>query len=311
MSCNCSSKSENGRVDYQYAVKIVTGLITPKSPNRPLPPGDYKTKVNIHNPTRCDCIQFRWKIAVGFPGLKVGPVSAFFDASLCADEALEISDADIRKHLGGELAHIEGWVVIESPAELDVVAVYANAETKDGSVSSFHTERVPFRCLPVCDDFDLNVSSGVAAWQVKNPGSSSTFNVATICTANTAWNNQAGSKWICPGKDEVKGDHTYRLKFKLCSGFKNPILNMTLLGDDLIKIVTLNGQTIPSPLPGGDHFSIAPFACSTNQFFKTGVNELVIVVYNNGGPTGLNVKGSIVAANGLCPGDAYPLLPTS
>lgn len=310
--CNCSSKPENGRVDYQYAVKIVCGLIKEKSADHPLPVGEYKTKVNIHNPSRCECASFRWKVAQGLPGLKIGKVSDFSDASLCADEALEIAESDIRRRLGTDAEHIEGWVVIETPVELDVVAVYGTAAKQLGTVDAFHTERVKPRCLPVCEDFSLDISTGVSAWEVKGPGTSTVFNTATLSQPYPGWAPaQPGSLWVRPGADETQGDYTYKLNFKLCSGFRNPDLNLGLLADNKIMSVSLNGNSLPfvPALPAGNHFNITPILCSNNQFFKTGINELIIVVKNDGGPTGLNVSGHMEVANGLCPGEPYPLLP--
>lgn len=310
--CNCSSKPENGRTDYQYAVKIVCGVIKENSAQHPLPVGEYKTKVNIHNPSRCECASFRWKVAQGLPGLKIGKVSDFSDATLCADEALEIAESDIRRRLGIDAEHIEGWVVIETPVELDVVAVYGTAAKQLGSVDAFHTERVKPRCLPVCEDFYLDISTGVSAWEVKGPGTGSVFNVATLSQPHPAWSAaQPGSLWVRPGTAETVGDYTYKLNFKLCSGFRNPSLNVGLLADNFIRSVSLNGHSLPfvSPLPAGSHFNISPIQCINNLFFKAGVNELIIVMNNAGGPTGLNVNGHIEVVNGLCPGEPYPLLP--
>lgn len=310
--CNCSSKPENGRMDYQYAVKIVCGLIRENSAEHPLPVGEYKTKVNIHNPSRCECAGFRWKVAQGLPGLKIGKVSDFSDATLCADEALEIAESDIRKRLRTDADHIEGWVVIETPVELDVVAVYGTAAKPLGTVDAFHTERVKPRYLPVCDDFSLDISTGVSAWEVKEPGTATMFNVATLSQPHPAWAAaQPGSLWVRPGTSETAGDYTYKLNFKLCSGFRNPTLNVGLLADNFIRSVSLNGNSLPftSPLPSGSHFNITPIQCTGSQFFKAGINELIIVMNNEGGPTGLNIHGHIDVVNGLCQGEPYPLLP--
>lgn len=312
MSCNCAQNSRDNRIDYQYAVKIVCGTITTKSTEHPLPLGEYKTKINVHNFSRCECVTFRWKVAIGFPHSKVGPASDFLEATLCADEALEIDCSDIKKRIAKDIEHAEGWVVIESPLELDVVAVYGTSELKDGTVNAFHTERVHPRCLAVCDDFDLNISTGVAAWEVREPGTAAVFNVATLSGPAPGWNApQAGSIWVRPGSIEVPGKYTYKLNFKLCSGFKKPNLQMNLLAAHFIESVSLNGhQILPSQAPGPS-FNITPITCSTNQFFKTGINELIIIVNNPGrksSPTGLNVYGFIEVANGLCAGEPYPLL---
>ncbi len=309
--CKCSETTVGGRVDYQYAVKIVCGTIDKQAKDQPLPLGNYKTKINIHNFSRCECVTFRWKVAVGFTHLKVGPVSDFSDATLCADEALEIDYHDILRRVGRDITgHIEGWVVIESPTELDVVAVYGTAASADGTVNAFHTERVAARCLPVCDDFSLDVSTGVSAWEVKSPENGAVFNIATLGQKNPGWADaQPGSLWVRPGTDTADGDYTYKLEFKLCSGFRNPVLDMHLLADNTIMNVSLNGHTIlASQAPSNNNFNIPPIQCTANSFFKTGKNVLTITVNNQGMDTGLNVHGSLEVAHGLCAGEPMPLL---
>lgn len=309
--CKCSQTTEAIKIDYQYAAKIVCGSIQKQSKQQPLPIGEYKTKINIHNPSRCDCVTFRWKVAVGFPHLEAGPVSDFSDATLCADEALEIDYTDIKRKVRGDMEHIEGWVVIESPIELDIVAVYGTTATKNGTVNAFHTERVQPRCLAVCDDFHLDISTGVSAWQVNQPSQTNIFNTAILSQPDPAWAGaQPGSIWVRPVA-EAAGDYTYKLEFKLCSGFRNPNLNMSLLADDFIKSVSLNGKQILSSQSPGPNYNITPIVCSATQFFKTGMNVLLITVHNSGkrkNPTGLNIHGFMEVANGLCAGEAYPLL---
>jgi CARDB len=120
---------------FQYAVKVVLG----KSEGEVTAPGEYWTAINVHNPTYMT-VQFRKKIAIGLPGEQPGPVSRFFEARLGADEALEIDRRDIFQHVGSD-RFLKGFVVIESPMELDVVAVYT-AAGREGFVETLHTERV-------------------------------------------------------------------------------------------------------------------------------------------------------------------------
>ena len=321
MSCKCSSETGNGKVDYQYAVKLVCGVIKPPKPdnvntNHSLPPGEYKTKVNIHNFSRCDCVTFRWKVAIGEPHLKVGPISDFSDVTLCADEALEIDCSDIRKKFGDHLPdHVEGWVVIESPSELDVVAVYGTAQAKDGPVNAFHTERVNARCLSVCEDFHLNISTGVSEWEVAGPfpgqaPAGSAFTVATLGLADGNWTALPDSLWIHPpgGNYLPEGVYTYRLRFKLCSGFKDPDLSARMFADYFANAY-LNGHLISSPLQtnGPNYPTAVPL--NATGFFKSGVNELIVLVTNKEkGTTGLALHGDIAVANGLCAGEPMPLL---
>jgi hypothetical protein len=124
----------------QYATKVVCG----ESAGDVVARGMYFTAVNVHNPNRAT-VRFRWKVAVGRPGAKPGPISPFLDARLRPDEALEIDNADILKRFKAT-RFLKGFVVIESGLELDVVAVYT-AGTEKGQVTSLHTERVPARRL--------------------------------------------------------------------------------------------------------------------------------------------------------------------
>jgi hypothetical protein len=127
---------------FQYAVKVVLG----KSEGEVTAPGEYWTAINVHNPTYMT-VQFRKKIAIGLPGEQAGPVSRFFEAKLGADEALEIDRRDIFQHVGSD-RFLKGFVVIESPMELDVVAVYT-AAGREGFVETLHTERVMPRRIEV------------------------------------------------------------------------------------------------------------------------------------------------------------------
>ena len=129
------------RLVFQYAAKFVLG----KSTGTIMAPGVYFTAINVHNPTY-DAIAFRLKIAVALPGLKPGPVSAFFTAKLGPDEALEIDSPDILKRAGANAEFLKGFVVIESEVELDIVAVYTAAGST-GQVETLHMERVPARRL--------------------------------------------------------------------------------------------------------------------------------------------------------------------
>jgi hypothetical protein len=120
---------------FQYAAKVVLG----KSSGEVVAPGEYWTAVNVHNPTY-STVYFRKKVAIALPGEQPGKVSPFFDAKLGPDEAFEIDRNDIFRHVGSD-EFLKGFVVIESPTELDVVAVYT-AAGREGMVETLHTERV-------------------------------------------------------------------------------------------------------------------------------------------------------------------------
>lgn len=318
MSCKCQGASDGsgGPVDFQYAVKIVCGVIKlSERPPNPLPAGRYSTATNVHNPSRCDTVILRWKVAIGLPGLKVGPISDFAEASLGPDEALEIDCSDVMARFRGDnvpaLPYIKGWVIIECSAQLDVVAVYGTSLVGgEAAINAFHTERVEPRCLPVCDDFVLDISTGVADWYVKGPAAGAGYTQPTLSPPDpvSPWANPPpGSLWLVPGNLRSEGDYTYRLQFKLCSGFRKPSLSFNLLADDYANAY-LNGHQLPPIQTGGLNFT-TPVSFATNNFFKAGDNELTIVVRNKREtPTGLALHGSIEIANGRCPGVPYPLL---
>jgi hypothetical protein len=126
---------------FQYAVKFVIG----QSSGDILARGQYFTAINVHNPTQ-QPVTFRKKFVVALPGEKAGPVSQFVSAMLKADEALEIDTKDIATQVNptGAGGFFKGFVVIESPVELDVVGVYTAAGST-GQVETMHMERVPPR----------------------------------------------------------------------------------------------------------------------------------------------------------------------
>ncbi len=138
----------------QYAVKTLCGRPGGGRPpagygggaDARLAAGTYFTAINLHNPTDKP-VALRYKAAVALPG-KPGPVSRFLDLALGPDEALSLDCAELRRLLGpppspaGGL--VDGFIVIESEAEVDVVAVYTAAGAA-GRVEALRTERVPPR----------------------------------------------------------------------------------------------------------------------------------------------------------------------
>ena len=135
----------SGQVPFEYAVKFVCGVVSPAvgAPPPPVAKGAYFTAINVHNPSR-EAVKFQKKFAVALPGEKPGKVSKFFETGLQADEAFEIDCPDILKHLDMK-GFVKGFAIIQSPRELDVVAVYTAAATATGPVVTMEIERVPKR----------------------------------------------------------------------------------------------------------------------------------------------------------------------
>ena len=124
----------------QYAVKFICG-----KPSLPVvSPGQYYTAINVHNPST-KIVKFRKKVAIALPQEKAGTVTTFFPASLKSDEALEIDCPDILQHAEAqEDQFVKGFVVIETPSELDVIAVYTAAGST-GSIETLFMERARLR----------------------------------------------------------------------------------------------------------------------------------------------------------------------
>jgi len=136
---------------YRYAVKFVCGCpeaLTSAFSTLPLITGIYATAINVHNPSIVDrTIWFAKKVAVtqysalaAFDGTfqEPGPVTPFYRAQLGGNQAFEIDCneinymialADATSNVSSQIAFSKGFVVIMSPVELDVAAVYTQGYT--------------------------------------------------------------------------------------------------------------------------------------------------------------------------------------
>jgi hypothetical protein len=137
----------------EYAVKFVCGRAP--TTRSPVASGDYFTAINVHNPDLRG-VGFRWKLAltrsdtviIGVPPApSPGPISAFFNADLGPDQALEIDCQHIvarARPLLPATRFFKGFVVIQSRSELDVVAVYTAVGTT-GRIETMDVERAEAR----------------------------------------------------------------------------------------------------------------------------------------------------------------------
>jgi hypothetical protein len=104
-----------------------------------------KVAINIHNPGPKG-FAFRKKFALTLPKEGLQQPTGFSLNKLDRDMALEV---DCTNPVLMEKKFAKGFAVIQSPAELDVVAVYTAAGATD-RVETMHVERVPFRgMIPV------------------------------------------------------------------------------------------------------------------------------------------------------------------
>jgi hypothetical protein len=128
---------------FLYVAKFVCGraVTTPGTPP-PVATGFYFTAINVHTMVTTE---FKKRMSVALPGEKAGKVSQTFPAALKENEAMEIDCPDIMKHLEAREPFAKGFVTLESPRELDVVAVYTVAAAPTGNVIALEVERVPKR----------------------------------------------------------------------------------------------------------------------------------------------------------------------
>jgi hypothetical protein len=138
-------KSLSAQEYFEYAVKIICG--SPPPERAAVAPGTYFTAINIHNPNPnpIDTVFFRKKFALTAARERPGPVSSFSVNELVSDRALEIdcTDVFVRARVKG---FAKGFAVIQSPAVLDVVAVYTAAGST-GQIETLDLERVPPRMV--------------------------------------------------------------------------------------------------------------------------------------------------------------------
>ena len=127
---------------FQYSAKYVCG----KGDDVSVLPGRYLTFINVHNPSPTKELKYRKKFAMSLPEEKPGEISKFFYGLLNADQAMGIDCKNIAKHSGFGGSFFEGYAVIQSRVELDVVAVYTAGGDR---VDSIHTERVPVRRVTI------------------------------------------------------------------------------------------------------------------------------------------------------------------
>jgi hypothetical protein len=134
------------RLALQYAAKFVCGEQESRkgsyAPPQLLAAGRYYTVINVHNPSD-KTVTLRYKVATVLPNGQPGPISRFFDTKLGPDQALFIDCSQITALLKTQDKLVEGFVVVESETDLDVVAVYTAAGEK--KVESFKVERIPPR----------------------------------------------------------------------------------------------------------------------------------------------------------------------
>ncbi len=309
----------------EYAVKIVSGNpVNTVTPAGIIAAGQYYTDVNIHNPSTCNAVTFKWcvSIAVEISSGSSLPNMPWHKFTLRPGQSIEIDSPDIFRATNGR-SFTKGFVLIETQCELDVVAVYTAAANAKSTVVAFHTERVPARHVDsCCDDLVHNISTGVANWMLiaaTDLTGTSLMNSGDLpCQAAVVDNSNinpnwapapAGTKWISVdhfSKTNPPGFYTFQTCFTLCSGFENAYLQFSMMHDNEATVwfngSQINGIFTTNFWNAPDHIIIPA------GLFLPGLNCLTVVVKNDTGgstnPMGLNIldtnPGFIIANHGAC-----------
>jgi hypothetical protein len=321
-ACQCGEAHGACAVEYQYAVKIVCGQVVASAAGgfTPVAPGQYWTAINVHNPDKCKAATFRWKIVVALPGA-TGPIPVFQKpVVLGPDMAMEIDNEQILHGSAPPLPpFVKGYVVLESDVELDVVAVYTGSNGPCGS-NSFATERVPARCVAVCEDLVLPLNTGIAAWQTVVPAPGP---VQIITSHPSSWGAPPfGSSWVSQLATDGGGNPNsvavfrYELCFTLCFGFDPPAPFPIQVIADNYAVVSLTNATgsytiVTTPATGWSGPPTNKVVDSTVATFAPGKNCLRVDVPNGPvtttNPTGFALAGLLMIPRGKCPCSPLPM----
>jgi hypothetical protein len=145
--------------------------------------------------------------------------------------------------------------------------------------------------------FDL--STGASAWQVSEPGSSSAGPVQVVSPVPSAWPQAwEGSSWVslqASASSPQTGTYTYQMSFPLPEMPGAVDLVLHAWADDRILRVLVNDS--PVAIIGDGSFNGAPIRVAVNDpsLFIEGNNTIKVEVEDDGGLTGLNLVGEIVA----------------
>jgi hypothetical protein len=131
----------------QYSAKILCGLPDKQQAERGggmAAYGMYFTAVNVHNPGTKEAFA-EMKVAVTKADGQPGGVSSFHPIRLGDDEVIGIDCSAIRTLANEPTAFLDGFLVIKTDFNLDVVAVYTGAQ--NGQLATFGLERISGRKL--------------------------------------------------------------------------------------------------------------------------------------------------------------------
>lgn len=307
--CECSEIKGACNVQFQYAVKVVCGVVDVPhqgGAQPPVAPGTYRTAVNVFNRNVCHEASLRLKLAIAGQD-RPGPVSEYIGPfRLKPDTAFEV-DCPVMLAVAQNLTpnqpvkFIKGWLVIRSSVPLDVVGVYTGAQNPTGPLTTFHTERVEACCIPLCETF-VQVFNTPGDWQTVSPTQGP---VVAVSSPPSIWASPPlGSLWSSQRADHgtnagPSGSYVYEVKFDLCSGFgRTSSFPLQVLVDDAAEVF-LNGVQVGGTIPFN---TLTPLNLLSTAQLVGGENTLQLRVQNTQAiATGFAVAGFLRVAQGKCP----------
>jgi hypothetical protein len=155
LACSPGHAQQQIATRFQYSAKALCTLVGDIGFGDAFAPGRYRTVINIHNPTERK-IEIARKFALAIqPGEAAGSfsITPYKALTLEPDQAVAYNCFDLAGFycpIRGVCVHftaIDGFLVVNSPVELDVVAVYT-AHPKGGEISTLDTETIAARRLP-------------------------------------------------------------------------------------------------------------------------------------------------------------------
>lgn len=153
--------------------------------------------------------------------------------------------------------------------------------------------------LPCCRCLDgtateIGINTGSAAWRVKSPLSQYQQPAVPIPIIPGSWASLPPAVWIgAPGAPEAVGDYEFELQFYVPDCVIPAQIYATgQAAADNRAVIYMDSNTSPSgSVPGFDTNNITPF--TAGPYVGAGIHRLRFVVTNDGGPTGLLVRGVI------------------
>lgn len=165
-----------------------------------------------------------------------------------------------------------------------------------------HADTITYFDTGVANDGSL-LAAGATDQHYQLVSSADANGTTAVATeANGAWNGSATAGWISPGASGTtsweSGYYTYESTFDLTGYDPAGAIFSGLVEADNSVAIYLNGASV-AVLTGADYTTYMAFNIASG--FVTGINRVDFTVYNEGGPTGLNVDDATLTATAETP----------